>query len=667
MKRFFLIAVALGVVSFFAEDVLAHGGSFRGPNGGVPPGLREPSDPEPPPPPPTDPGAPGGPTTPGPGGGGPETPDDNGHETPSEAPPPPPTGPQGPERRGPATKTLTFESWRFWWAYNNDDILNLKSHIYGAKTSSASPLFFTSKADEANRRNAQRPTERAIINKIIPALKRSLNRPKDHEDIHGGSLVALGKIGTSEFVPDFEAAANNRWKTEKGVPVKFGYLATESAVLALGLLPNLDDAQKAEVRKILLTIIDDDKMRSRERAWAAVCLGLQEDKGAIKPLWERLAKPYKGENKLNVPAGILCGLGLIGDDSIRPDLEELVVTGKVGRTELNDRIRAYAAFALAKIASPESLESMNKALKSRRVGRVVKRSIAIACGTCAQNASPELKDATVKALRAFIKKSGGDPSGENFAIIALSQIGTPDALNYLLNLADSGKYGQRPYAALGLGTHVWYKERAKERKEGEGMDPAMMTKIRNTIVKLSQKYKDTDTKAAFMLTRGLLKDKTAIEECVKLITRKGDPVLRGFCCVALGLIGEATENVKDALKIALAERKSTDLRRDAATALGLMRDADVVKMLIEELDKSKSFAVQGQLITAIGTIGDHTAIDPLIDILDNTSRPSAARALAAVGLGMIGDLLPLARLSRLSKNYNYRASVKDLDELLFIL
>ena len=87
----------------------------------------------------------------------------------------------------------------------------------------------------------------------------------------------------------------------------------------------------------------------------------------------------------------------------------------------------------------------------------------------------------------------------------------------------------------------------------------------------------------------------------------------------------------------------------------------------KELKRAKSFAVQGQLITAIGTIGDHTAIDPLIDILDNTSRPAAARAMAAVGLGMIGDLLPLSKLSRLSENYNYRASVEDLDELLFIL
>jgi HEAT repeat protein len=667
MTRILFLAAAFGALSFFlADDASAHGGSFRGPNGGVPPGLREPSDPEPPPPPPTDPGGPGGPTTPS-GPTGPATPDDQGHSTPNDAPPPPPTGPANGPKKPAATKSLSFESWRFWWAYNNDDILNLKGHIYGSKTSSASPLFFTSKEDTKNRRNAQRPTERAIVNKIIPALKRSLNRNKDHEDIHGGALVALGKIGSIDFVPIFEAAANNTFKTEKGLKVKFGYQATESAVLALGLLPKLDERGKSEVRKILLSILDNDDLRSRERAWAGVCLGLQRDTEAIKPLWERLSRKYKGKDKYNIPAGILCGLGLIGDETVLPDLHEALESGKIGGKEIDDRIRAYVGFAISKIASPESLEVLNKTLTSRRIGRTVKRSIAIGCGTCGAKASPDMKDATVKALRKFINKSGGDPSGENFALIALSQIGTDEALKHLLKLADGGKYGQRPYAALGLATHCWYKDRAAELKKGEPMDPAMRSRIKDALIKLSDKYKDTDTKAAMMLGRGLLKDKSAVEECVKLITRKGDPTLRGFCCVTLGLIGEASENVKDALKLALADRRSTDLRRDAATGLGLLKDADAVKLLIDELKAAKSFAVQGQLITAIGTIGDHTAIDPLIDILDNTSRPSAARAMAAVGLGMIGDLLPLSKLSRLSKNYNYRASVEDLDELLYIL
>ena len=39
MKRTLIIAFAILIsVVFLAEDAMAHGGSFRGPNGGVPPG-----------------------------------------------------------------------------------------------------------------------------------------------------------------------------------------------------------------------------------------------------------------------------------------------------------------------------------------------------------------------------------------------------------------------------------------------------------------------------------------------------------------------------------------------------------------------------------------------------------------------------------------------------
>ena len=44
-----LFALIIGAL-VLATTAWGHGGTFRGPNGGVPPGLREPSDPEPPPP-----------------------------------------------------------------------------------------------------------------------------------------------------------------------------------------------------------------------------------------------------------------------------------------------------------------------------------------------------------------------------------------------------------------------------------------------------------------------------------------------------------------------------------------------------------------------------------------------------------------------------------------
>ena len=293
--------VAVMVLAFLAGDVMAHGGSFRGPNGGVPPGLREPSDPEPPPPPPSDPGQPGGPTTPSDNPTGPTTPDNLDNPN-SGGGAPAPIGPSAPQAgKGPAkTASLTFESWRFWWGYNSDDILNLKSSIYGKGVSTASPLFFSSKDDENNRRNPQRATQAAIAAQIIPALMRRLNDPRDHEDIHGGALIALGKVGTAEYIPLFQNALLNRFKTEKGVPVKFGYQATESGILALGMIPDLDDAGKEAVRKICLEAVENDDLRTRERSWAPIVLGLQRDQKAIKPLMELLDDRHVTRRRGNV-------------------------------------------------------------------------------------------------------------------------------------------------------------------------------------------------------------------------------------------------------------------------------------------------------------------------------------------------------------------------------
>jgi len=673
MTRTLSIALAtLLSLVLISGDLFAHGGSFRGPSGGVPPGLREPSDPEPPPPPPSDPGDPGGPTTPGDNPTGPTTPEGlDGPSTGGGAPPPslPPSTPSGPATGG-KTASLTFESWRFWWAYNSDDILNLKSSIYGKRVSTHSPLFFSSKDDESNRTNPTRATQAAITSQIIPALERRLNAPRDHEDIHGGALIALGKVGTADMIGKFKSAMYNRYKTDSGQKVKFGYQATESGLLALGMLPDLEASAIKAIREICIEAIQDDKLRTRERPWAAVVLGLQRDADAVEPLMKLLEVKYSDEN---IPAGILTGIGLIGSqahdetkfDAV-PELAEAFVKGKLRGRELSPRTHAFVGYALSKLEDPRALPAINKVLKSRSTGSIVKRSAAISAGTIGAKADPEMRDQTVQRLLSFIRKTG-DPSSQNFATIALSQLATPKAIKALMDFAADGKYGQRPFAGLGLATLVFYKDRAAK-AGGEGLDSKTRNMIVDHLRKLSIKFKPKDMKAAFMLARGIVRDKTAVEVLVMHASKRAeDPVLRGFACVALGLIGDGSDDVKEAIMTALDSRKSAALKVHAATGLGLLDDAGIVKLLIDQLKGSKSFAVQGQLIQAIGKIGDHTAIIPLIEILDDTKKPAQTRAMASVGLGMIGDLRQYPVLSRLAKNYNYRASVPDMDELLFIL
>jgi len=639
---------------------LGHGGTFRGPNGAVPPGLRTPSDPEPPPPPPSDPADPTGPSTGGGDAPPPHTTPDGGHDTGTPENGPPPPVPGSPAGTGRKTSNVTYDSWRFWWAYNNDDILNLRRPDRGVVTDSGP---FGGRGDRENRRSAQRPTQFEVLRVVLPALEACIDRPGEHEDVIGGAIIAAAKLGSSKLIPLLEDVIWNHRKNGRGERIDFGPQARESAVLALGLLPDLDDMALASARRILLAAVADEGLRARERTWAAVALGLRRDTGAVDPLLELLPLRYPDDN---VPAGIVAGLGLIGDARARAALEEIFVEGRFRSRDVSPRVRPFAGYALGKLGDPAALPAVLKVLQSRRSGALVTRSAAVAAGALAERADADTKTVAATAILRALRGTHGDAMTRNFELIALGRIGTEPALLGLLEEAENGPYGSRPFAALGLGTHVFYADRAAAAGQGAPVDAALRRRIVEKLARMSERLKDSETRSAFLLARGLVKDGEALDELVEIVTRPGDATLRGFSCVALGLLGDAREEVKDALYLALAERTNSDLRRDAATGLGLLRDAATVPHLIDELGSASSFVVQAQIVTAIGAIGDQRALAPLVTLLEDGRQAVQVRALAAVGLGLIGDQRPLPPLARLSRDYNYRASVPDLDELLYI-
>jgi len=642
---------------------VGHGGAFRGPNGGVPPGLREPSDPEPPPPPPTDPTPGGTPETGGPDPQGPTSGhSEHGQDTPGGgAPQPGPSGPPGGARGARTTKTVGYDSWRFWWAYNNDEILNVRSPDRGIVTDTG--WMAAGRGDRENRRNPRRATQHEIQKCVIPALRGCIDRRDENEDVHGGALIAVAKLGTGAIVPLLDAVLRNRHEDKSGQRIDFGGQARESAVLALGLLPDLDDGARAEVRRILLAAVADETLRTRERTWAAVALGLRRDTEAVAPLLELLPLRYPDDN---VPAGILVGLGLIGDGRARPALEEILLEGCFRGKEVPARVRPFAGYALGKLGDAAALPALMRTLASRRMGALVQRSAALAAGALGEHAREDMKAETVATLLKTIRRAGTDATTRNFALVSLGRIGTSDALLALLAEAEDGHPGARAFAALGLGTCVWYADRAAETLGVEPLDPALRRRIVAKLADLSARIHDSETRAAFLLARGLVKDLDARDDLVEIVSRPGDATLRGFACVALGLLGDARPAVKDALYLALAERTNVDLRRDAATGLGLLRDAATVPHLLEQLRTASSFVVQGQVVSALGAIGDQRALAPLVSFLESRNEPAPVRALAAVGLGLIGDPQQVPALARLSRDYNYRASAPDLDELLYI-
>jgi HEAT repeat protein len=350
-----------------------------------------------------------------------------------------------------------------------------------------------------------------------------------------------------------------------------------------------------------------------------------------------------------------------------PELLEVFRDGRFRDRDVTVRGQAIAGYAMAKLGLPEALDTVVRVLDSRTTEAPVRRSAAIAAGALAPLADEKGRNAAVRSLQKAAERAK-DPTSRNFALISLGRIGTPECDGTLLRAAENARYGQRPFAAIALGTMVWYRDRAAEAGETASMDDARRERIIASLARLSERFRDSDTRAAFLLARGLVRDPDAVAPLLDVVCARGsDPVLRGFACTALGLIGDARPEVRDALVLSVRDRRSVDLRKQASTALALLRDGAVLDVLLQELREAKSFAVQGQLIQAIGTLGDARAVPDLVTLLDDKSQPALLRAMAAVGLGMIGDPRVVPALSRLSRDYNYRASVPDLDELLFIL
>lgn len=143
-------------------------------------------------------------------------------------------------------------------------------------------------------------------------------------------------------------------------------------------------------------------------------------------------------------------------------------------------------------------------------------------------------------------------------------------------------------------------------------------------------------------------------------------MVRGFACLALGLIGKADPKTTGLLHAALTDTNNPELRERAAAALGLLRDSRATAILLEHLDKAKSYAETARVVRALGRVGDHRAIGPLVRILADKSRSDVARALAAVGIGLIGDPTDPPRLHHFVRDYPIGLTAPALDELLAI-
>jgi HEAT repeat protein len=680
LAAFTLVVAMPGLVSV----AFAHGGSYRPPAGEVPPGSREPSDP-PPPPDPAGPATPSGdgptgPTTGGDNPQGPSTPSDGG-----SGPKTPPTG-GGPSNgggnptggvttngRGPgAKKAPGYSGWGYWWGYNKDEILQLKSAVWRMHRGNSTANGFGTKSAKGN---AIRPvTDRAVAEEVVPALRALLADPAQSFHIRSAAELGLAKIGDEDSIPALRRMAENEGNA-------LHREIEETAALALGLMQRDD----AETRAALLEIVTRQaKDGTYVRPFSAISLGLlgernDRERAVASAFVSVLAQKEPGAD---IKPACLMGLGLLGNDAAIPDLVAMVKNGKAARpgaVDLNEMETAYAVAALGKIGKAGTskpgeetlaLDEIVRILENERAktGATVRRSAAIALGQIGTSCAPRSQNKVVDLL----KRLAGDAEEQeaNFAVMSLGRIGAAkgaeqavrkEITSFLGKALDKG-HGQTPaFAAMALGL------------VGRGMtDEGGAAPEEDIRAPLRAKFDaggDPQMRGAYALASGLVRDPLAAERLQKTLNDRGtDKRVRGWCALALGLIGDpsAVESIRTTLK----DDADRDLRVQAAMAAGLLGDAGVIGDVVAVLENRDSSNYElGSAALALGQIGDERAISVLVGIAkDATNRyPDLTRALAVVALGQIGDKRDVPVLARVATDVNYRAHVPAITELLTIL
>ncbi len=670
-------ALFVAALAAAAGEARAHGGRitppdprlppFSGPNGGVPPG-----DPTPP--------SPVGPTLGGGRGtGAPVTPTNPTGTDPAD-------GPKTPrDARGRGGRVVETSDWRDWWDANADALRAERPRRVRVTTEGAlGGIAGGAPAAGAG----EPPSRRAIETSILPALREVLaTTPVRDADTIASAMIALCKTTADPADAERVCAALD----DPGL----AEMDREAAVIALGCLRRtnppaaFDGRFYDRLRATLFRVIDDQRPSSRSRCFAGLALGMLGDQAvaeddsfakdgrlAVRGLWMRLEAPSTDDE---TAVALLVGLSLQRPagvpGAVHEGLRRLAVSGDTGRRRRGALVRAHALLALARLRDEQAARLATTLVRSAGVDPHVRRSAVLALGLLAPSLDGKERESLAKTLIDHAR--GGEPNTAGLALLSaarlvaaefaegrVSDAGTA-TVAALVAAADHGTAGVRPFAAIATAIAL--------RPHGLALDDARFVETREAaLASLRAVYADESEdpvlRGAFAVALGIAVDAKArplLE--AQLVARKGGPDLLACACAGLGLLGDVPASTLAALRAALADRSSDDLRREASRALGLLGDTRAVPGLVAELEAGGSDHVLARAVLALGEIRDASAVAPLCALARRKGSADSTRALACAGLGLLGDPEVVPSLSLLGIDSNYLARTSALDDAVSLL
>ncbi|MAG56257.1 MAG: hypothetical protein CMJ83_08205 [Planctomycetes bacterium] len=642
MRKTLSLLGCVFALCLFADAALGHGGTYTGPGGGGTPGYGGPTgggtgqpggNPGNGPPggstPP--PGSPGG-TSGNPGGGAPPVRPGGGAR---------PSGGRGFGGTTPGGKKSKYTpkhlNWDWWWDLNEERFLNLKSKVRQQAAASENKDKFLGGVDDGD--DIALVSQKLTRNSILPALKLALK--DSYYDARAGAVIALGKVGKGEELID----------NIKGLLSDKDKVVRESACLALGILgskgavTDLFEVVRNTRKGKKLVGVGTRDILNRTRAFATVAIGLIGTRGQLDSeiTGELLKLAQTPSKQKDLQVGPALALQLIPGNDAVPQMLEIFKDSQQDRF-----VRAHIGVALGKVGAKSAVGTLVKGLSDKV--NFVQYSSAISLGLLTEK---EDRDTINKLIRKA--KSASDRGTRNFCIMALGEIGNAKGRAFLMELAKKGKLHDQSFACLALGVMGFKFDDEK-------------TEMGRLILDLYRKTKSESQRGPMAIALGLLEYVPAQDVMRQGLVRPGSQNLKGNLATALGLMNDkhAIPSIQELVK----QKGDPDLRKRAAIALGLLQDTEGVEILRKVISESTaSKAILGAATVALGYIGDRSAVEILVDFVENPKKThqDVTRAFATVALGFLGDKDDIPLLSKIHEHSNYLAQTAALAELLSIL
>jgi HEAT repeat protein len=613
------LSKACALAAFLVGAPLAaHGGMYRGPT----PTYR----------------MPGGPVTPG-----------------GLLPPP------GPNTGGGPLTAANLQGWQFWWEFNKDRYMNLRSKVVAGPTDQ--PL--TGLGAEP-----YRPSALEMDGEVLPAIDRLMRR-YDQPDVQTAGMVAMAKIG--RLHPEIDVPGRLRAGLRSG-----NQEVRETAALSLGI-SGLEDVL-ADLIALATDVPDGRRLVGsgsvdmRTRAFAVYGLGLFARRSAdparkamvldvADVAFERL-----GSVERDLAVAAVKALGVLDPDWAEAAHKRLgwqalhaldgVWQKKLGRGD--EVIQAHVPSAVAKLLGRGNTDDHRRYLRDYidELGRrdrsdAVHQGIVLALGEMAMPAETDELAAEASAALWNYYRKGKDQQARFFCLVALGRIGgATNREDLLRELGRARKGTEKPWVALALGLIGW------ESRQSLGVvDQSLGHALRKELADTA----NDEFRAACSIALGLTGYTDASRDLIAMLDKyEFHDMVAGYISVGLALLPEQAARAEIRRIIHRATLQPIVVVQ-GAIALALLGRGEAGQELLDLWVSGESnLARLGGIAVAFRFVGDRRAIDPLLRMMAAPDTTTISRAFLAAALGGVcdKDLLPWSE--PYSAGCNYAAVVQTL-------